>query len=164
MLLPVSTETVLCDHLCRERTGATPHLGCAALHAVLYDFLRGNDPTQAKSWRERLRKTADAAGVSARCQGIKTGGHRTLEREVAIDIVFDDHELIRAGQGDDGTASLLTQRGAQRIMECWDSVEQANSFTLCLQRDKALLQGTDAEALGVCGNCLQLYVVILKHM
>src|SRR5262249_59916970 len=52
--LPVPTPAVRCDDVSRERARPTAHLGRPAGNAVPDYLPRSYEPTQAKSWRERL--------------------------------------------------------------------------------------------------------------
>src|SRR5215467_1560497 len=103
----MSIEAVLRDNLGRERTCTTTHLCSPTGNTVLDHILWRNDPAQTKSWRKRFREAADAAGALALRQGIEACWHWAIEREVAIHVVFNDHEAMFVGQVDDLKTSCL---------------------------------------------------------
>src|SRR5437879_3269831 len=119
MLLPGTISAVLSNHVCRERVCTPAHLCRSTVDAALDIFLGTEQPSQAQAGRERFREAADAKYLLAICQSVEASRHRTFKREVAIDIILHNQEVIATSQADNFDAPCFRQSSPRRIMKVW---------------------------------------------
>src|SRR5258708_308842 len=96
----MSTPAVLRHDLCRERVRATSHLPRPTIDPALDGALRTEQPSKPQSGRKRFRETANAQHLLAMRQRIEAGRRCALKREVTVDIILHDQEVVLASQPD----------------------------------------------------------------
>src|SRR5258706_10830152 len=128
MPLPISTSAVLRNDVCCERVRATSHLCRPTGDTVLDDLLGTEQPSKSQSRRKRFRETANAHYLLAIRQCIEAGRHCPLKREVAIDIILHDQEVVLARQPDNFETPCFGQCPSSRVVKVRDGVEHAGNF------------------------------------
>src|SRR4030088_1886169 len=127
--LQMSALTILSNDLCHERVRTTSHLRRPTVDAALDGVLCTKQPSQPQSRSKRFRETANAQHLLAIRQRIEAGRHCTFKREIAIDIIFYNHEVILGSQSDNLTTSRFNQSAARWIVKVRNGIEEAREFT-----------------------------------
>src|SRR5947209_13924234 len=96
MPLPMAAATVLGNEMCRERVRSPSHLRRPTVNAALDGIFRTEQPSKPQSGRKRFREAANTKHLAAICQCIEAGRHCAREREIAIDIVLYNQQVILA--------------------------------------------------------------------
>src|SRR5260370_9387158 len=96
----MSAPAVLRHDLCRERVRAPSHLHRPTIDTALDSVLRTEQPSKPQSGRKRFRETANAQHLLAMRQCIEAGRRCALKREVTIDIILHDQEVVLHGPPD----------------------------------------------------------------
>src|SRR5260221_12192053 len=124
----MSAPAVLRHDLCREGVGATSHLHRPTIDAALNGVLRPEQPSKPQSGRKRFRETANTQYLLAMRQRIEAGRRCALNREVAVDIILHNQEVVLESQPAHFDTSQLRSSTDGGVMRVGNSIEHAASL------------------------------------